>query len=193
MYESSLEGREAAGECLVMKFGGTSVQDAAAIRRVCQLVRRASSQHPVLVVSALAKVTDQLMDAGWAAAEESLRSASAILQPVRQRHETVAAGLVAGDEYVRLREKFARDFEVLEKVLSTIAWEKAFAPHAQDQLLGLGETLSSRLVQRLCGQRGSTRSWWMRRSASSLMPHIRVRLRCGRRPTNACNQGWLRC
>jgi aspartate kinase len=146
MYESSLEGREAAGECLVMKFGGTSVQDAAAIRRVCQLVRRASSQHPVLVISALAKVTDQLMDAGWSAAKSRFDPASAILQPVRQRHESVAAGLVAGDDYIRLCEQFSLDFEVLEKVLSAIAWEKAFALHAQDQLLGLGETLSSRVV-----------------------------------------------
>ena len=51
-----------------MKFGGTSVEDAAAIRRLCQLVARPSAQRPVVVVSALAKVTDQLMNAGWAAA-----------------------------------------------------------------------------------------------------------------------------
>ena len=54
-----------------MKFGGTSVEDAAAIRRLCQLVARPSAQPRVVVVSALAKVTDQLMSAGEAAAAET--------------------------------------------------------------------------------------------------------------------------
>ena len=75
MSDPTVEGGEAANECVVMKFGGTSVQDAAAIRRLCQLVRRALAERPVLVVSALAKVTDQLMNTGWAAAEGRLDAA----------------------------------------------------------------------------------------------------------------------
>src|SRR5207249_9475341 len=54
--------------CVVMKFGGTSVEDAAAIRRLCQIVNGRLRHHPVVVVSALAKVTDQLFAAGAAAA-----------------------------------------------------------------------------------------------------------------------------
>ena len=49
--ELSIEGGEAAGECVVMKFGGTSVQDAAAIRRLCKLVLLALPRRPVVVVS----------------------------------------------------------------------------------------------------------------------------------------------
>ena len=90
MNELSVEGREAVGECVVMKFGGTSVADAAAIRRACQLVQKASPQLPVVVVSALAKVTDQLMNVGWSAAERRLDFARETLQLLRQRHETVA-------------------------------------------------------------------------------------------------------
>ena len=85
-------------ECVVMKFGGTSVEDAAAIRRLCRLVARPSSERPIVVVSALAKVTDQLMNSGWAAAAGQLDSAREILQVLRQRHKTVAIGLVKGDE-----------------------------------------------------------------------------------------------
>src|SRR5207244_433795 len=143
---SSEPGGGSAGECLVMKFGGTSVQDAAAIGRLCQLVRRALPQRPVLVVSALAKVTDQLMNAGWAAGEGHLDAARESLQHLRQRHEAVADGLVGGDEHDRLRNEFAREFDALAAVLSRIAWEKAFTPHVQDQLLGVGESLSSKLV-----------------------------------------------
>ncbi len=155
MNESSLEGREAAGECLVMKFGGTSVQDAAAIRRVCQLVRRVSSQHPVLVVSALAKVTDQLMDAGWAAAKSRFDPASAILQPVRQRHETVAAGLVAGDDCVRLREKFAQDFEAHGESVEHHRVGKGICASCAGSASGIGrDSLLTARARGSAGQRG---------------------------------------
>ncbi len=70
--EASSEAAQRPREYVVMKFGGTSVEDAAAIRRLCRLVERPSSLRPVVVVSALAKVTDQLMKAGWAAAAGSL-------------------------------------------------------------------------------------------------------------------------
>jgi len=129
-----------------MKFGGTSVQDASAIRRLCQLVKRTLPQRPVLVISALAKVTDQLMNAGWAAAQGHLDAAREILQVLHQRHKAVATGLLSGDECSRLCNEFAREFDALAAVSSRLAWEKAFPPHAQDQLLGVGESLSSKLV-----------------------------------------------
>jgi aspartate kinase len=122
------------------------VQDAAAIRRLCQLVRRALAQRPVLVVSALAKVTDQLMNAGWAAAEGRLDAAHETLQLLRQRHANTAGGLVDEDQYNRLCNEFAQEFAALAAVLSSIAREEAFTPHTQDQLLGAGESLSSKLV-----------------------------------------------
>jgi aspartate kinase len=146
MSELSVEGREAAGECVVMKFGGTSVADAAAIRRACQLVQKVSPQLPVVVVSALAKVTDQLMNVGWSAAERRLDFARESLQLLRQRHESVSRGLVAGDDCTHLCDELAREFETLEILASAIAAEKAFTPAFEDRLLGVGEALSSRLV-----------------------------------------------
>jgi aspartate kinase len=130
-----------------MKFGGTSVEDAAAIRRLCKLVARPSCQRPVVVVSALAKVTDQLMNAGWAAAAGQLDSAREILQGLRQRHDTVLRGLTNGDERKRLSKELVKEFRVLDKLLVAVAAEKALTPRAQDSLLGAGESLSSRLVQ----------------------------------------------
>ncbi len=56
---------------VVMKFGGTSVEDPAAIGRTAAIVagRVASGKSPVVVVSAMAKVTDQLLRAAAAAAQ----------------------------------------------------------------------------------------------------------------------------
>ncbi len=150
MTDPSEASREAASqhfECVVMKFGGTSVEDAAAIRRLCQLVLRPSPHRPVVVVSALAKITDQLMNAGWSAAAGHLDSAREILQVLHRRHETVASGLSKGDERSPLFSEFANEFKVLDKMLLAIAAEKAFTPRSQDSLLGAGESLSSKLVQ----------------------------------------------
>jgi aspartate kinase len=144
--EASSEAARQHSECVVMKFGGTSVADAAAIRSLCRLVERRSPHRPVVVVSALAKVTDQLMNAGWAAAAGRLDSAREILRVLRQRHETVASGLANGDEPRRLSREFASEFTALDKRLLAIASEKAFTPRSQDSLLGAGESLSSRLV-----------------------------------------------
>jgi len=54
---------------VVMKFGGTSVEDPAAIGRTAGIVagRVALGKSPVVVVSAMAKVTDQLLRAAAAA------------------------------------------------------------------------------------------------------------------------------
>ncbi len=144
--EASNEAGQRRLACVVMKFGGTSVEDAAAIRRLCELVARPSSRCPVVVVSALAKVTDQLMNAGWAAAGGQLDSAREILQVLRRRHDTVARGLASGEERKRLSREVVKEFRSLDKLLAAIAAEKALTPRAQDSLLGAGESLSSRLV-----------------------------------------------
>ena len=62
---------------IVMKFGGTSVQDAQAIDRVAAIVRERLPERPVVVVSALAKITDQLLAMAAAAGAGSLAGLSA--------------------------------------------------------------------------------------------------------------------
>jgi aspartate kinase len=145
-------------ECVVMKFGGTSLEDADAVRRACQLVRR-SAVRPILVVSALAKVTDQLMTAGWAAAAEDLAAGRRIFQLLRQRHETVADGVVNDNECGHLRNELANQFSTADRVLGRIASEKAFTPASQDRLLSLGEGLSSKLVHAALRSAGIDAAW----------------------------------
>jgi aspartate kinase len=56
-----------ANRCIVMKFGGTSVGDAKAIGRVATIVRQRLPERPIVVVSAMARVTDQLLQMARAA------------------------------------------------------------------------------------------------------------------------------
>ncbi len=81
---------------VVMKFGGTSVEDPAAIGRTADIVagRVAMGKSPVVVVSAMAKVTDQLLRAAAAASQGDRTGALAISSRLRSRHRDTAAALV---------------------------------------------------------------------------------------------------
>ena len=83
-------------DVVVMKFGGTSVEDAAAIRRLIGIVQSRRNAQKVVVVSALAKVTDQLLESGRAAASGHLGSALATVRNIYVRHEQLAESLADG-------------------------------------------------------------------------------------------------
>src|SRR5947208_15515845 len=71
---------------IVMKFGGTSVEDAKAIDRAAEIVRGRLAQRPVVVVSAMSKVTDQLLAMGRAAGAGDRKTALKHSRALRDRH-----------------------------------------------------------------------------------------------------------
>jgi aspartate kinase len=134
-------------DVVVMKFGGTSVEDAAAIRRLIGIVQNRVGAQPVVVVSALARVTDQLLEAGTAAARGHLGSALATVRNIYVRHEELADSLVDGSAYSTLDRELRGDFRALEALLHDLESSRQLDLKAQDQLLGFGECFSSRLVK----------------------------------------------
>ena len=129
---------------VVMKFGGTSVEDAHSIRRVVRIVRSRLNFRVVVVVSALAKVTDELLRLGRVA--ENGESFEAGVSELQQRHEQVASELVTEKDCLRLCSEMGREFAELRVLLGEIAGAGRLHPPLQDQLSGFGECLSSKLV-----------------------------------------------
>src|SRR4029453_9456007 len=85
----------------VLKFGGTSVADEAAIARVTAIVAAevralGNGGGPVVVVSALGGVTDQLLDAAAVARRVRSDAAAARVTALRERHERVLAAVAPG-------------------------------------------------------------------------------------------------
>ena len=146
-------------DCVVMKFSGSTVEDAAAIRRVSQLVNRRLRHRPVVIVSALAKVTDQLLRAGHAAASRSFGEACEIGQQLRRRHQAVARELVEKDDYKCLWAELESGFDQLDAILQEIATESAFPPPTQDRFLGMGEWFSSKILQAALLRAGLDVAW----------------------------------
>ncbi len=91
-----IEAMSGAMKIVVMKFGGTSVESPAAIARTAEIVesRRARGLMPVVVVSAMAKVTDQLLAAAAAAERGDRTGALAISSRLRNRHLDAASAIV---------------------------------------------------------------------------------------------------
>jgi len=133
-------------DLVLMKFGGTSVEDAAAIFRLIGIVQSWRNAQAVVVVSALAKVTDQLLEAGRAAASGHLGSALATVRNIYVRHEQLAESLLDGSTHSALDGELRGDFQMLESLLHQIAAARSLDAKLQDQLLGFGECFSSKLV-----------------------------------------------
>lgn len=144
---------EQGNDLVVMKFGGTSVEDAAAIRRLIGIVESRIHQQPVVVVSALARVTDQLLEAGQAAAGGRLGSALATARNIYVRHEEVAESLASGSVHSPLDQDLRQEFRALESLLHDLQGHQLDLK-LQDQLLGFGECFASRLVAEALCQAG---------------------------------------
>src|ERR1017187_4214948 len=131
---------------VVMKFGGTSVEDPAAIRRTAAIVagRVALGKQPVVVVSAMAKVTDQLLLAASTAVQGDRAGALAISSRLRARHRDTAAALVK-DSAV-LVDEIDQKFDSLDEILRGLAALLELTPRISDLIVSHGELFSSRIV-----------------------------------------------
>ena len=134
---------------VVMKFGGTSVEDPAAIGRTAAIVagRVAQGKHPVVVVSAMAQVTDQLLRAAAAAAQGDRTGALAITSRLRARHRDTAMALVKNQaDCAELVDFVGQKFDSLDEVLRGLAAILELTPRISDLIVSYGERVSSRIV-----------------------------------------------
>jgi aspartate kinase len=134
---------------VVMKFGGTSVEDATAIGRTAAIVagRVSAGKKPVVVVSAMAKVTDQLLRAASSAAAGDRTGALSISSRLRCRHRDTAAALVKDAKAsAELQQWIDAKFDGLDEILRGLAAILELTPRISDLIVSHGERLSSRMI-----------------------------------------------
>ena len=143
-------------DLVVMKFGGTSVEDARAMERTAAIVasRRARGLQAVVVVSAMAKVTDQLLAAAKAAGGGDKAGALAIAARLRNRHLDTAAQLLEEARFAAVHGALAQEFDALDDLLRGISAVGELTPRTNDLVISFGERLSSRMVAEAFAQRG---------------------------------------
>ena len=134
-----------------MKFGGTSVADPEAIKRLIGIVRhqlesqKAGDDAPVVVVSALAKVTDQLVQVARLAEDGEADRAADALRALLDRHVAVASA-VTSESRAETVAKVRQEFEELIGLVHALAVLREVSPRSLDAVLAAGEVVSSRVV-----------------------------------------------
>lgn len=138
----------------VMKFGGTSVGDVAAFERVVHVVSTQAERRPVVVVSAMTKVTDALLEAFETAKKSDLARAIALLEPHFERHVEVARYFIpdGSPDLFNAELQFARG--ELSDLLMRAARRSLPLSMLKDAIVSYGEQLSSRLLAEVLRAKG---------------------------------------
>lgn len=130
---------------IVMKFGGTSVESQAAIARVTSIVQRCENRRPVVVVSAMGKTTNKLLEVARDAAAGRREQALALTDELQLFH--LRNGLpLAGPAAAELGRFIRTHFEWLEELVKGLSVVGELSPRSMDTIASAGERLSSLIV-----------------------------------------------
>ncbi len=139
---------------IVMKFGGTSVESAAAIERVASIVKARIKRHPVVVVSAMGKTTNRLLAAAQAATDGRRKDALEQLEELRAYHRCETHPVISNQDWPEAEGVIESHFGELAELVKGLAVLGELSPRSVDAISSYGERLSSALVTlafRRCG------------------------------------------
>jgi aspartate kinase len=149
-------------QSVVMKFGGTSVADADAIRRLMDIVRaqaRRSGAPPVVVVSAMSRVTDLLLRMATDATRGERQAIAPGVEDVRQRHLAAVDVLVPPADRGPIVEYVEQQIEEVRAMLTALSILREASPRSLDGVASVGELLSSRVVSGALEADGFDTTW----------------------------------
>ena len=145
---------------IVMKFGGTSVANFEAITRAIFIVGGRLDKKPVVVVSALSKVTDLLYRISDAAASRNVTETKELLSQLRQRHVDLAAELLAQS---MMKDEAIAKVNALCDALESIAMAVCSLGELSDRnkaiIISNGEYLSSTIIAYAMNSKGIRTKW----------------------------------
>lgn len=144
-----------------MKFGGTSVKDKNAIERVISIVRGRMADKPLVVVSALAKVTRVLCGIAEEAEAQHLKEVDELLDSLRDRHTSLAVELLSGNPEI-LNNCVSEVNAVLDSLTDFahgVCQIGELSPRSYARIVSTGEVLSSKIVAAAMNVYGLSCRW----------------------------------
>src|ERR1051325_9425584 len=120
---------------IVIRCGGTSVGDAARVANAIDIVAERRHLKPIVVVSALAGITNELIAATEAASDQKPELVKEIIARIRQRHEDVAMQLVQQkfDFFEAFLKQLTKQVDQINTILSGIALLGEITLRAKDK------------------------------------------------------------
>lgn len=141
---------------IVMKFGGTSVANNEAISRTIEIIRTKLDEKPVVVVSALSKVTDLLYKIADSAALKDKKASAEYLEQLRERHINLCRELITNDETL-LNDAISRVETLcseLEYIVVAVCALGELSDRSKSIIIAFGEYLSSNIISCAMNARG---------------------------------------
>lgn len=139
----------------VLKFGGTSMNDHHTWKQVLDIIKR--YEYPVVVVSATAKTTRQLIESGKLAAKGTINEANSIADSILARHKQLIDAFLKEHPHAKNQlikescdKKLAEKIGKLKKLLEYVAKKGELEESMQDAIAAIGEQISSFLLAQ-CG------------------------------------------
>lgn len=132
---------------IVMKFGGSSVANAARIKNVARTIQRFSSGNRiVVVVSAMGEATDRLVEVGDLAVKGESRKSTMLVSKLQQMHTRAALSVVQTSSRIELMDTINSLNDELAKTVEGIAHLREMTARSRDYLLSFGERLAAPIV-----------------------------------------------
>jgi aspartate kinase len=138
----------------IMKFGGTSVEDANAFRNVAEIVKSAVAVRPVVVVSAIGGFTNVLLASVQKAIAGDARAATKMLDSDFARHVSIGRELLNADSGAAFESTLAVARREIRQLHKIIAAHPVTHPPLQDEIVAYGEQLSAQLLAGVLREHG---------------------------------------
>ena len=143
----------------VLKFGGSSVSNAANINKVVAIVQSAIQKEPtILVVSALGGITDQLLQIGHLAATGD-ETYKALLTDAENRHLDTVRELLPIQQQSATLSAVKQQFNQLDGICDGVFLLGELSPRTRDRIVSYGELLSSMIVSAKIQSLGISQIW----------------------------------
>jgi aspartate kinase len=140
----------------VHKFGGASVRDADGVRNLAHIISSLQGQRLLIVISAMGKTTNALESILSAGQEGRSEEALAQWNALELRHLAICNELFPEG----VPEDLQRTLEAIgQRGQQLIGQPDASYDRAYDQMVGLGELFSTRIVSAFFAQNGLPNQW----------------------------------
>jgi aspartate kinase len=139
---------------IVVKFGGTSVQNAQWIDRALDVTLSQMEKVPVLVASATAKTTDRLQEIAYLSESGNTKDAEALFRKLKDAHQGIAGEFLTGNNARECSEKLDDLFKELGAIIEGLGYLKERTPRSNDAILSFGELFSTAIIHSRARERG---------------------------------------
>ncbi len=132
---------------IIMKFGGSSIKNSRAIKRVAGIIGGEKDKKRVVVLSALGGVTDKLIEAHEHALAREKTEWKTIVDALYRRHRELTEELIpAGNLRDKTLKQLESSIDVLNNYLDVTTSLGVVNPDLYSSVVGLGELLSSAVI-----------------------------------------------